>query len=172
MNTKKMVLLSIFISQALILHFIERMIPVNFAMPGAKLGLANIISVAILYLWGSREAFAVLIIRCVMGSLMFGGGVMSFMYSISGGIFSLISMIALKIVFEEYLSEIGISVSGALFHNIGQILMAVFLIGDIRISLYLPALLTASLGTGIFVGICSRVIIKQAKRLGFQRSFI
>lgn len=171
MNTKKMVLMSIFISQALILHFIEKMIPINFGMIGAKLGLANIISVAILYLWGSKEAFTVLIIRCAMGSLMFGGSVMAFLYSVSGGIFSLIAMIAFKTAFEEHVSEIGISISGSIFHNIGQILVAIILIGDIRISLYLPALLTSSLITGLFVGMCSKIIITQGKKLQFEKSF-
>ncbi|HHY78606.1 MAG TPA: Gx transporter family protein, partial [Clostridiales bacterium] len=86
-RVRKMVLLSILISQALVLHVIERAIPVPVPVPGVKLGLANIISLITIILFGYKEAVVVVTIRTLLGSL-FGGGLSSFMYSLAGGLLS------------------------------------------------------------------------------------
>ena len=138
-NTKKLVLIAILISQAIILGFVERFIPISFIVPGAKLGLANIITLIALYILTVRETSFILFGRIVLLSFMFGS-VSSLLYSISGGYLALIAMyLAMR---TKNLSIIGISVIGAVFHNVGQLAMAALIINNLNIFYYLPLLLT------------------------------
>jgi heptaprenyl diphosphate synthase len=90
-NTRKMVILSVLVSQALVLHVIERMIPVPVPIPGVKLGLANVISLFTIIIFGTKEALLVTFLRTILASF-FGGGVSSFLYSFTGGIISALVM--------------------------------------------------------------------------------
>ena len=127
-RTKKLVYLSLMISQSLVLYIIESFLPpLSFIAPGAKLGLANIITLSVLYISGVRDAFVVLAMRILISSL-FSGGVSSFIYSISGGMLSLLAMSATKKLSRFDISIVGVSVSGALFYNIGQLLAAAAII--------------------------------------------
>ena len=154
-KTKKMVLLSILVSIALVIYLIEAQIP--GLMPGIKLGLANSISLVALILLGWKEAFLIMILRTILGSI-FGGSISAFMFSIAGGILSNIVMILLYKNFKSYLSLPTISVCGAVFHNIGQLLVAAFVIQDARIYVYLPVLLISAIVTGYFIGILSSIL--------------
>ncbi|MGB5823401.1 MAG: Gx transporter family protein [Proteocatella sp.] len=162
-NTKKNVFLSLMIAYSLVLYFIESMLPsIYFIAPGAKLGLTNIITISLLYIMGARDAFIVVVIRILLSSI-FGGGMSAFMYSISGGIMSLIAMYLMKKINFKHVSLIGISVVGALFFNIGQILVSALIIKNISIFVYLPVLAYISLGTGILVGYASKFIVERTK---------
>ena len=132
-RTKKLVYLSLMISQSLVLYIIESFLPpLSFIAPGAKLGLANIITLSVLYISGVRDAFVVLSMRILISSL-FSGGVSSFIYSISGGMLSLLAMSATKKLSRFDISIVGVSVSGALFYNIGQLLAAAAIIRNIKV---------------------------------------
>ncbi|RKD27344.1 heptaprenyl diphosphate synthase [Caminicella sporogenes DSM 14501] len=157
-DTKKLVLMGLFVSMALVLHLVERMIPVPFIAPGAKLGLSNIITLTVLMIFGFKDAFIVLITRVILASI-FGGGVSSFLYSIVGGILSILIMELIKVVGRENVSLIGISVAGAVFHNVGQLLVAAFIIKNINIFIYFPILFLAAVGTGIFIGLTSKCLL-------------
>lgn len=157
-DTKRLVIMGLFVSMALALHIFEKMIPVPFIAPGAKLGLSNIITLTVLMSLGFKDAFIVVVARIVLGSI-FGGGVSGFIYSISGGILSLLMMELTRRLGKENVSVMGISVIGAVFHNIGQLLAAAFIIQNMNIFIYLPILFLAAVGTGIFVGLTTKYLL-------------
>lgn len=156
-KNRKMVYMALILSQALVLHYIENFIPP--LAPGAKLGLANIMSLVTLSLFGFREAMAVVLVRSVLGPIL-GGSPTGILYSLAGGTLSCIVMAILYFYFNKYFSLLGISVAGAVFHNIGQILTASLLYGTIGILFtYLPILMLSSIVTGNFIGLVSKYII-------------
>lgn len=167
-NSQKISIMGLFISIALVLNLIERMFPVPFGVPGAKLGFANIITIVCLMVFGYKDTFLVLISRIILGAV-FGGGVSGFLYSVSGGILSFIMMVLLIQFVGNRVSLIGISVTGAFFHSVGQVIMAVILFQNIRLLGYLPMMLMTSILSGIFVGFVGErfrryleVIVKRA----------
>lgn len=163
-KTRKMVFLSVLVAQALILHIVESMIPVPFITPGAKLGLANIITVISLYSFSEVETLLVIIVRLLLAS-MFGGSISSLLYSIAGALFSFFIMVLVKRIGKDNVSLIGVSAAGAVFHNIGQITIAALIIQNVNISLYLPVLTMAGIGTGFFVGLTSRYTLRHLNKI-------
>ncbi|OGO77945.1 MAG: heptaprenyl diphosphate synthase [Clostridiales bacterium GWB2_37_7] len=163
-NTKKMVLLSVLVSQALVLYVIERMIPVPIPVPGIKLGLANVISLFTIIIFGWKEAVLVVFLRTILGSF-FGGGISSFLYSFTGGIISILAMAVLYKYFGKMFSIIAISVIGAVFHNIGQILVASLVVSNANLFFYLPILLISAVITGIFIGMIVQLTMKPLKTI-------
>jgi len=162
-DTKKIVLMGLFVAMALALHVFERLLPVPFIAPGAKLGLSNIVTLTILMTFGFKDAFTVLIVRIIMAA-MFGGSISSLIYSVSGGLLSILAMQIIRIIGKDNISLIGISITGAVFHNIGQLLAAAIVINNLNIFIYLPVLFITSIGTGIFVGITSQFLVKLIKK--------
>ena len=119
-KTFRIIILSLFVAQSLVLYIVEGMLPVPFIAPGAKLGLANLITVIALYaLPKKRDACLILLLRVAL-STAFGGGINAFLYSAAGAAFSLVSMIALKRAGR--FSLIGVSAAGGVFHNLGQVI--------------------------------------------------
>lgn len=163
-KTRKMIFLSLLVSQGLVLHIIESMIPVPFITPGAKLGLPNIVTAVSLYLFGEIETFIVIIVRLLLSSVL-GGSISSLLYSIAGALFSFIVMALIKRIGRDKVSIIGVSSAGAVFHNIGQITIAALIVQNVNISLYLPILTMSGIGTGFFVGLTSRYIVNHLNRL-------
>ncbi len=162
-DTKKLVLMGLFVAMALALHVFERALPVPFIAPGAKLGLSNIVTLTILKTFGFKDAFTVLIVRIIMAS-MFGGSISSLIYSISGGILSILAMYIVGVIGRDNISFIGISIIGAVFHNIGQLLAAAIVINNVNIFVYLPMLFITAIGTGIFVGLTSQFLVNLIKK--------
>ncbi|MEA3423274.1 MAG: Gx transporter family protein [Bacillota bacterium] len=155
-KTRKIALIGILISLAIILGFIERTIPVNFIVPGAKLGLANIVTLISLYIMTFKEASLVLVGRIVIISFLFGS-LSSLLFSLSGGVLALIIMGGF-IKFDKT-SIIGVSILGAIAHNVGQLLMAALVINNINIFYYLPLLLVFAIPTGLLVGTTSKLML-------------
>lgn len=161
-RVRKMVMLALITSQALVLHLIEGFIPV--VAPGIKLGLANIMTLVTLTFFGFKEALMVVVARSVLGSLL-SGSVTAMLYSLAGGILSCLVMGLLYFRWQTHFSIIGISTAGAIFHNIGQLLVASGVFGTIGILFtYLPVLTIVAVGTGFFVGLASGYIIKYLER--------
>lgn len=164
-KTNRIVYIGLLVAQALVLHLFERMIPVPFIAPGARLGLANLINVIAIYtLDNKKDAFLVLFLRLTLAT-MFGGNLSSFMYSAAGGILSFLAMISVKEVFKDKVSIIGVSAAGAIFHNIGQLLIASSIVKNIGVMLYLPVLSAMGIGTGIFIGITANYIVEHLRKL-------
>lgn len=157
-NIKKLTALAITISLALILSFIESRIPAFVAIPGIKVGLANIAVIFTLYKIGVKEAIAVSILRVILVSFLFGTPV-SLIYSITGAVFSLTVMMLLKKLTP--LTEVAISVSGGVMHNVGQITAASFMLGTNVVTYYLPFLLISGTIAGIAIGIASAILVKR-----------
>lgn len=144
---------------ALILAYIEILIPPLFpAVPGIKMGLPNIIIVFLLYKRGPLSAIAVSLIRTILVTILFGNA-MAFMYSIAGSVLSLAVMILLRKL--NFLSTVGVSVAGAVAHNIGQTLMAMLLLDTTQIVYYMVVLTITGTIAGVFIGICGSLLIKR-----------
>lgn len=157
-NTKRLTALALSVSFALILSFIESRIPAFVAIPGIKVGLANIAVIFVLYKLGIREAIVVSAVRVILVSMLFGSPV-SLIYSICGAVLSLTVMVLIK-KFTP-LSEVTVSVSGGITHNIGQIAAASLMLGTNVVMYYLPFLLLSGTIAGTVVGVASGLLIKK-----------
>ena len=147
----------VFAALALIFSYVESFIPFHFGVPGIKLGLANVVVVTALYLLNLPEVFVITLIKIVISGLLFGN-VMSLIYSLAGGLLSLLLMILLKK--SGKFSVYGISCAGGVFHNAGQILAAVIVTRIPVIFYYLPVLMGVGLVTGFLIGLISSRILK------------
>lgn len=164
-KTSKMVYMALLVSLALILSLIERMIPVPFVTPGAKLGLANLVIMISVYTLDSyKDSFTILALRLVL-STMLGGSVSMLLYSAAGGILSFIVIVFVKKLGGKHVSIIGVSAAGAVFHNVGQLFVASLILQNFNVFLYLPLLSMAGIGTGIFVGLSANYIISHLSKL-------
>lgn len=162
-RTKKIALLGLFTSLALILSFIEVMFPPVFTYaPGIKIGLPNIIIIFLLYRFDFKSAAAVSFVRIIITALLFGSAI-SFIYSIAGATLSLIVMHFFK-RFNAFSIPV-ISIVGALCHNIAQIIVAAILLGTKQLIYYFPALSLSALISGISVGLLAVLIIKAFKNV-------
>lgn len=160
-KTKKLIFLGLMTAYSLVLHLVESMLPgLHFIAPGAKLGLTNIITVVLLYSVGRKETFTVLLMRIFLGSV-FGGNLSSFLYSLSGGLFSFMTMLWMQKMEKYEISILGVSVMGALAFNIGQLIMAGLIIRNMSIIIYFPAMAAVSVATGTFVGLVANFLLKR-----------
>ena len=151
LKTKKIIIMALLLAIALTIFMIEAQIPPIVPIQGVKLGLANIITLVIMYYIGSKEVVCILLMRITIGSI-FSGQIISFSYSLIGGILCLIAMLVFKNIFKGNVYIPLVSVIGAVAHNIGQILVAVFLTNSTKIFYYLPILILSGIITGFFIG--------------------
>ena len=156
--TQKLTLIGVSIAAAMVLSYVETLIPVPFAVPGIKLGLANTVALFLLFRLDWKAAGLVSLIRVLLSGLLFGNAA-SLAYSAAGAALSLVVMALLKKT--GAFSPVGISVSGAVAHNVGQILMAVVLLGTDQILWWLPALAASGIVTGLAIGAAGAVLIKK-----------
>lgn len=161
-KTYKISVLSLLVAQAIILGYVEALLAIPIPLPGIKIGLANIASILSLTMFGFREAVFISIIKSLIISFTFTG-LTSFFFSITGGLLSILVMYILYKLFKDFLSIWSISIVGAIFHNIGQLAVASFIVGDLTVYSYLPMLLVSAGVTGALTGIISQAIIKSVK---------
>ena len=164
MNTraKKTAYYALCIALAFVFSYLESLIPLNIGVPGIKLGLANLVVVAALYVMGNRDAFIISMIRILLCGLTFGG-VFSLVYSFAGGILSFAVMLLAKR--SKRLSVLGVSVLGAAVHNVGQIAAAAAVMENAGVFYYLPVLLLSGAVTGALIGILSGTVISRIEKL-------
>ncbi len=164
-NTKKMVLLALLIAMASVLHVVESWIPVPLPVPGIKLGLANIVSLIVIVIFGWRDAIYVAILRVLLASL-FGGIFLgpAFAMSISGAIGSTAVMAYVYDSWYPKISLIGISIIGAVIHNMVQITVAALLVSSANLLWYLPYLILFALPTGLATGITTIYFVAKAPK--------
>lgn len=134
---------------ALIFSYIEFLIPIDFGMPGIKLGLANLLIIIALYGLQWKYALTINIARITLSGLLFSG-VFGLIYSLAGGLLSFLIMVILKNT--KKFSIVGVSMAGGVFHNLGQIIIAAQLVSNIKIFYYFPVLLFSGIATGIIIG--------------------
>ena len=148
---------------SLMLAYIEALLPPLVpAVPGIKAGLANIMSLFVLYRCGTRSAASVCAVRITLAALLFGG-VWPFFYSAAGALFSLSSMHVLKKT--RIFSPVGVSIAGGIAHNVGQIAFAAATLGTSALWLYMPVLLIAGTLSGTLVGVSSAFLLRYLKSI-------
>jgi len=159
MKLRKSIFIAIMISVSIVLSIIESMISTTlFIIPGVKLGLANIITLIILYIYGEKEAFIVVIIRILLVGLISPvSTLISFSLSISGGLFAIMTMIFVKKI--KSLSIMSTSVLGSLMHMVGQIAVAIIILQTPTLIYYLPYMILLSVPTGVFTGLVGKKLI-------------
>ncbi len=158
MKAKKVAVMAMCIALAMILSYLESLIP-SLGVPGVKLGLANLAVVFALYKLGWKESAGISLLRVFLVSLLFGHAA-SLAYSASGAVLSMAGMILLKKT--DKLSCVAVSVIGGVLHNIGQILMAWVLMGA-NVVWYLPVLILSGTTAGVAIGIVSAILVKRVK---------
>ena len=161
---RRVAFLGLFIALAMILSYVESLIPPLVAIQGVKIGLPNLVIMFMLYRIGSREAITVSLIRVVLVTLLFSSA-MSMAYGLAGAALSLSGMMLLKKT--NLFSCITVSVVGGVLHNIGQIAVAILITGTKQLVLYLPVLLISGVIAGVAIGICAGLLIKRFEKLRF-----
>jgi heptaprenyl diphosphate synthase len=163
---KQVARVGVFVALAMIFSYIEVLIPFHFGIPGVKLGVANIVTVTALYLFGWKEVFLISFIRIFLMGVLFGNGV-SLIYSLAGGLLSLIIMVSLKKT--GLFSVMSVSVAGGIFHNIGQIIAASLVLqSGSLLYYYLPILFVAGIFTGCVVGMLANRILQSIEVKGLS----
>ncbi|KNF09464.1 heptaprenyl diphosphate synthase component I [Gottschalkia purinilytica] len=162
MRLKKIIFLSVLVSLGLALNIVESMIPFPIIIPGAKLGLSNIVSLVALVLFGFKEAIVISILKGLVLALA-TGNFSTLLYSIPSATGSTIIMTLAYEYLRNYFSLIGVSILGALTHNFLQITVASLIMQNINIFSYLPFMALTSLFTGYFIGLSSIYLVKNMK---------
>ena len=150
MNIKKLTTMAMLTAISMIVFLIEAQIPIPIAIPGVKLGVANVITLFALWTLGWREAGAILVVRIFLGNLIVGN-MMGMLYSMAGGVLCWVVMCLVML--------------GAVGHNVGQLAVAVWVSGTAAIALYAPVLLLAGLVTGFFTGQCAQAVLNHMDKI-------
>lgn len=153
MTIRKITLLGLFTTLSLAIYAIESAIPPLVPIPGIKLGLANIITLILLRHFSAREAILVLIARVLLSTLLFGQA-LSLLYSLAGGLCSLLVMVlVMKLLCKKLIFLTG--AMGGLTHNLGQLAVAYLVTKTSGVLAYLPFLILSGILTGVFTGLCA-----------------
>lgn len=162
---KKVAYMGLFLALALILSFVESLIPIPIGIPGVKLGLANLAVVMALYCIGPWEAFGISVLRIVLSGFMFGSA-FGILYSLAGGLLSFLVMWLLQRFLK--LHCMSVSTAGGISHNIGQLAVAALVVENYSILYYIPVLLAAGAVTGFLIGIIAQELnIRIGSRITF-----
>ncbi len=156
-KTKRLVLLAMLTAVAMILSYVESLLP-SVGIPGVKMGLANIAVIFALFRFGWKEAAALSFVRVVLVSLLFGS-VGAMLYSLAGAVLSLAVMALLRRI--DRFSTVGISVAGGVAHNAGQILMAMLILQTKQLLGYLPVLAVSGIAGGVLTGLAAALLIRR-----------
>ena len=162
MNNKKIAFLGLFVALAFVLSYIEFLLPLSIGIPGAKIGLANLAVMVILYTMGEREAIALSLIRVVLVGITFGNMSMM-MYSLAGAALSLLAMLIARRTGKSSIS--GVSVVGGVFHNIGQIIVAMLVLETDSLFYYLPFLIIVGTVSGVVIGLVAGLITERVRKV-------
>ena len=164
MQAKKIATMGLLVALAMVLSWVEQLVPLSVAVPGVKLGLANLIIVIALYKMRLSEVFLLSIVRILLSGFLFGN-YFSILYSLAGGLLSLAVMALLKKAGD--FSVMGISMAGGVSHNVGQLVVAMLVVETVSVSYYLPVLLVAGLVTGFLIGVAAGEMLKRLVNIQF-----
>lgn len=161
-STRKIAYMGMFIAVAMVFSYVESLIPVNIAVPGVKIGLANLVTIVVMFKMDVRSAWVISLIRVVLSALLFGN--LSIMvYSLAGAVLSLLVMtLCMKL---KIFGLLGTSILGAVSHNAGQIIMAAILMKSGNIMLYIPVLCISGTIAGICIGLAGAVLVRNLPKL-------
>ncbi len=159
--TKRIAYLGVFTALAFVFSYIEFLLPLNFGVPGIKLGLANLVVIVALYMINVRAACLLSFVRILLMGLTFGN-MASMIYSLAGGMLSLVIMILAK--WGNVFSVTGVSVLGGVSHNVGQIIIAILVVETKSLLYYLPVLIISGTVTGALIGILASILIRHLNK--------
>jgi len=166
MKTKRLTTLAVMLSISIVLSIVESalLVVLPIPIPGVKLGLANVVTLIIMYIYGDRDALMILVLRIILVGLL-RGNIFSttFFLSLSGGMVAYIMMWIMKNV--KVFSIIGVSIMGAFGHSVGQIAMAIFLIERTELIYYFPYILVLSVMTGVVTGYIGKETLRIVKTI-------
>ncbi len=159
-HTHKIAYLSIFSALAIIFGYVETLFPIFIGIPGIKLGLANLAVLFILHRYTWKDAAFVSVIRIVVIGFLFGN-MFSILYSLAGAALSILVMTLIRR--NTQFSTIGVSVAGGVFHNVGQLIVAMLIVENTSLIYYAPALLVSGVVTGSLIGILTQETLKRIR---------
>lgn len=165
MSSKKITFIGMMTAVALMLSYLETFIPISIGIPGIKIGLANVVTVAILYKVGVKEAYFVAVVRIILSGFMFSG-LSTIIYGLVGAICSITVMYIIKK--KGSFSETGVSVLGAIANNFGQIIIATIIIKNAYTLYYFPVLLISGTVFGVGIGLVAAILLRSIKRIDLQ----
>lgn len=158
---RRVALDGILVALALLFSYAETFIPLNFGVPGIKLGLANLVVLLGLTFLPAADVLLISVVRILLASLLFGN-VMSLWYSLAGGLLSFAAMYLLSR--RDDVSLIGMSMAGGVLHNVGQVVTAAVIVKTLQLTGYLPVLLVAGLVTGAVVGSLAKLLLPRVRK--------
>lgn len=156
-TAKKTAYYGMLVALAFVFSYIEVLIPFSIGIPGIKLGLANLVVLTALYTLGTKEAFAISVIRIILVGFTFGS-LSTMIYSLGGGLLSWLVMVVCKK--SKQLSTIGVSIAGGISHNVGQIIVATLVLENANLMYYFAILLITGTITGLIIGMIGALLIK------------
>ena len=162
-GARRLTLLALLTAIALTIFMAEAQLPPILPIPGVKLGLANIVTVYAMFALGPGDAMMILLCRVFLGSV-FSGQMMTLFYSLAGGVLSWLVMLLLRRVLTLRQMWLCSPIAG-IFHNLGQLLAAVVLMGTWTVLAYLPYLIIAGAISGVFTGLCAQFLLARLKKL-------
>jgi len=152
--------LGLLVALAFVFSYVESLIPIHLGIPGAKLGLANLAIIVALYTIGEKQAFLLSMVRIILVGFTFSN-VASMLYSLAGGILSFLVMVLAKK--SKRFSITGVSVLGGIFHNVGQIIVAILVLETASLIFYLPVLLITGVVAGVVIGLLGSMVTKRVR---------
>lgn len=158
---RRVALDGILVALAMIFSYMETFIPFNFGVPGIKLGLANLVVLLGLTFLPAVDVLLISLVRIFLSSLLFGN-VMSLWYSLAGGLLSFAAMYLLSR--KDDVSLIGMSMTGGVLHNVGQVITAAIVVRTLQLAGYLPVLLVAGLVTGAIIGTLAKLLMPRVQK--------
>lgn len=158
-KVKTVARMAVLTALAVLLGYVESLFPPPVAIPGIKLGLANVIIITVLYICGAKQAWTVTVMKVSLCALLFGSAT-SFIYSLCGAALSLVIMMLAKK--SDIFSVVGVSSLGGIFHNMGQLVCAYFFIGKGAL-LHIPVLCLCGALCGVLTGLAAQIIIKRGR---------
>ena len=161
LTPRRVALCGMMVALAFILSYVEHLIPVNFGIPGVKLGLANLVVLLALYTLDLRDAFVIAVIRIILTGLTFGG-LFSMLYSLAGGLLSFLLMAFLSR--KKLLGTTGVSICGGIAHNVGQLLVAMCVLETGNVWYYFPVLLISGAVTGTLIGLVGGLMVGRLQK--------
>jgi heptaprenyl diphosphate synthase len=162
---QRIIFISLLVAQGVVIGLVENMIPYPFAFaPGAKLGLANLITIIALFTMPKKDSFLLIWLRLILTTLL-GGTVSTFLYSMSGLLLSYFGMLLVKQLGPKRVSIIGISAAGGFLHNVGQLVTASWIAQSWSVMLYLPVLSFFGILSGIAIGIAANYLLQRVETL-------
>lgn len=164
MEIKRLTRNALLTAIALTIFMVEAQIPTLVPIPGVKLGLANIVTVFAMFAYGPGDALMILLVRIILGSI-FSGQIMTILYSLAGGLLCYCVVLLLRKILSEKQIWVA-SVVGAVFHNIGQIIVAILVTSTPGIVVYLPILMVSGIIAGLFTGLCAQFLYQKLKDFG------